>query len=148
MSIRRVECPECKAVLTSKNPAGFTVGQTLECPKCGTYFAVEASSPPPVAARPRPAAVVDDDDEEDDRPRKKVKVRAVVDDDEDEDDRPRKKKKKRASDDEGGGYKNSPVRFIVLGILVIVMLVLGFMLYQKRERERENGGFTTTDQRA
>lgn len=78
------------------------------------------------------------DDDYEDRPRKR---RRRNDDDEDDyDDRPLRKSQA------VGGYKTSPVRFVVLGILVVVMLVLAYMLYQKRERERadappNNAGF-------
>ncbi|MEO2088788.1 MAG: hypothetical protein ABGY75_04710 [Gemmataceae bacterium] len=88
--------------------------------------------------RPRKKPVVEvleDDEDDDDRPRKK---RRREDDDEDDDDRPRKKKKKRnAGRDEGGGYSNSPIRFVVLGVLVLVMVVLGVMLILKQLKERE-----------
>ena len=35
------------------------------------------------------------------------------------------------SDDEGGGYATSPIRFVILGVLVVTMLVLGYFLYRK-----------------
>jgi hypothetical protein len=59
------------------------------------------------------------------------------DDEDDYDDRPRKKKRRRTDDEETGWqkYKRSPVRFAVLGVLVVGMLVLAYFLYQKLERQ-------------
>jgi hypothetical protein len=155
VAILRAVCPGCGAGLKCTDPAGFTAGEALTCPKCDTSFKVKATA---VAARPvaaKPAArkpqVVDDD--EDDRPKKKaVKAAAADDDDDEDDDRPRKKrprdddedddrprkKKRKADRDEGGGYRNSPVRFIVLGILVTIMLVLAVLLYLKWQNEKQD----------
>ena len=110
MPLPRITCPECGAGL--KSATGFKVGQTVACPKCETDFEVE---------------------EPDDAPAKAKKpVRAAArDDDDDDDDRPRKKKKKRRDDEKS--YKNSPLRFVILGVLVVVMGVLGFLLLQKRK---------------
>ena len=106
MPIAKAVCPECGAKISS--PDGFAVGEEVECPKCETEFKVRTPKP----AKPQ---VIDDD--EDERPKKK-------------------KKKRRDDDDEGGGYKNSPVRFIVLGILILAMLVGGFFLVRKIMKER------------
>jgi phage FluMu protein Com len=138
MPILQVACPECGAKLSSR--AGFTAGQTIKCPKCEDVFALPAARrKPPVELeiddedeRPTPKkkkpAVVEDD--EDDEPRPLKKKKRVVDEDDDEDERPRKKKKGKKSDGEGD-YASSPLRFIILGVLVIVMLVLGYFLYRK-----------------
>ena len=152
MPILRAVCPECKAGMKSGSPAGFAEGQTIECPKCGTYFAVEeapAAKAPAAkpAAKPRPKDDDEDDrpakkkarrdDDEDDRPaKKKARRDDDEDEDDDEDDRPKKKKKGKKSKDEKS-YKSSPVRFIVLGVLVLIMLVGAFFLYQKWEKEKE-----------
>jgi hypothetical protein len=48
-----------------------------------------------------------------------------------------KKKKKRPSDDGERSYKSSPMRYAVLGVLVVVMVVLGVMLVQKNRKDRE-----------
>ncbi len=151
MPIMRAVCPECAAGMKNNSPAGFSVGQTIECPKCGTYFAVEAvppaakllpAKPAPakaVAAKPRPA-----DDADEDRPKTKAKARRDEDEDDDDeedddDDRPRKKSKKgKNSRDEKGSYKKSPVRFIILGGLVVIMLVGAFFLYQKIQKEKDD----------
>ncbi|MFM8273780.1 MAG: hypothetical protein ACKODX_15825 [Gemmata sp.] len=129
MPLLKLKCPECMAGL--KSATGFQVGQTVCCPKCETYFPVEAPEDEEGTGDPdetkvskaKPAA-----------PAKKTMKAAVVDDDEDE--KPKKKKKKRTPEaDEGGSYKNSPVRFIILGVLVLVMLGLGAALYLKKRNE-------------
>jgi len=120
MSVQQIICPECDAKLSSR--AGFTAGQKLRCPKCEAVFAVTAAN--------RESPVEMEMDEEDEpRPAKKKKPVVV---EEDEDERPRKKKKKgKKSEDDEGSYTNSPVRFIILGVLVVTMLVMGFFLYKK-----------------
>jgi hypothetical protein len=145
MPITHAVCPECGAGLKCSDPAGFEVGEKIDCPKCQTRFAVRAPARPREEEEDRPpkkkavkAAEVDDED--DDRPRKRKRPRDV--DEEEEEDRPRKKKKRRRDDDERSGYqkyRTSPVRFIILGVLVLVMLVLAFFLYQKWQREKETG---------
>jgi uncharacterized Zn finger protein (UPF0148 family) len=133
VSLTRTTCPSCGAAL--KSAAGFKPGQSVRCPKCSTAFAVEEpafeevedDAPPPPKAKPAPAraARARDDDEDDDRPRKKRRPR----DDDDDDDRPRKKKKA------AGGYKNSPLRYAILGVLLVVLGVMAFLLWQKKQRE-------------
>jgi hypothetical protein len=105
VTLNRVVCPECGAGL--KSPTGFAAGQTVCCPKCETYFTVgeSADGQKPVGA----AAAADDD----------------------EDDRPRKRQK----DDTGWSYKNSWLRYAVLGVLLCVLGVLGYMLYDKKMKE-------------
>lgn len=129
MAVMRIECPECGAGL--KSPTGFAAGQTVSCPKCETSFTVEAPA----------YEEVDDEAAPLKKPVKAVASR--VDDDDDDDEKPRKKKKKKSHDDDddedGGGksYKNSPLRFIVLGVLVLIMIGLGIALYVKKMGERE-----------
>lgn len=137
MAIEFATCPECRTKLRSTKPTGFVAGEALECPKCGTYFAAEAVTPAkPVAAKPR-VAVVNDDDEDEQPRKKKAKVRAIEEDDEEDlDEPPRKKSKKRDGDERS--YKSSPLRFIILGILVVIMLVLAVFLYLKWQREKED----------
>jgi uncharacterized Zn finger protein (UPF0148 family) len=129
----RITCPECGAGL--KSSAGFTVGKTITCPKCEADFVVEEpEEEKPVAerrtTRMKPAT-------------KKLKV-AVAEDEDDEDDeeeRPKKKKKKKkkraAEDDEEEewSYKNSWIRYAVLGVLLTVLAVLGYMLREKWKKE-------------
>lgn len=123
MSLARIVCPECGAGL--KSGSGFSVGETVNCPKCESAFTVEDP---------------DDDDRPAKKPARAVASRAA---DEDADDTPRKKKRRRDDDDEddgrgkNGSYKSSPLRYAILGVLVVVMLVLGVMLYQKKKKERE-----------
>ncbi len=135
MALLKIRCPECKAPL--KSSAGFTVGQTVCCPKCETHFAVEE----PAGETEEPGT----------SPKGKGKVatatrkplRATAGDDEDTDEGVKKpKKKKRVDDDEYDdeptrSYKNSPLRYVVLGVLVLTMLILGLLLYDKRKSERE-----------
>ncbi len=129
MALLKLKCPECNAGL--KSATGFTVGQTVCCPKCETYFAVEE----PI-----------EEEEEEEKPSKgkektapagKKPVKAAATDDEDEP-KPKKKKKKKAStdeDEESGSYKKSPIRFVILGVLLLVMIVLGVMLFLKKRNE-------------
>lgn len=102
MSLAKVPCPECGASI--KAAEGFEVGEEVTCPKCDTAFAV-----------PKP------------------KAKAAVAEEEDEPaEKPKKKKKKVASADEPRSYKNSPLRYAILGALVLVMIVLGVMLALKK----------------
>jgi uncharacterized Zn finger protein (UPF0148 family) len=124
--IQKVTCPECGAVLKTKSPRGFKVDDSLECPKCQTYFAVEEPNPGP-NDRPKPV--------------KKAVAAVIADDDDDDDDRPRKKRKKRARDDEETSgyvkYRRSPLRFIILGVLVAVMIVMAVLLWFKWENQKK-----------
>lgn len=147
MDIPQVACPECGAKLSSK--AGFTAGQRIRCPKCQSVFAVPAAKRKPVVLeeadeddepRPKkrkPVVQEEDDDEHEPRPVKKKTKKQRDDDDEYEDERPRKKKKKGRQE---GSYATSPLRFVILGVLVVVMLVLGYFLYQKWEKEKQDAG--------
>ena len=141
MPIAKATCPECGAKLSSAD--GFDIGEEVECPKCERSFKVRAPklAPAPVKVAPKavkPQVIDDEDDEEEEeekpRPKSKksmAKRRRDEDDDEDyEDERPRSKKKK------AGGYKNSPIRFVVLGVLVIIMAVMGYFLVRKIMAER------------
>jgi Zn-finger nucleic acid-binding protein len=137
--LQRIRCPECGAGL--KSSAGFTVGKTITCPKCESDFVVEEpEEEKPVAerrtTRMKPAT-------------KKLKV-AVAEDEEDEDredeDRPKKAKKKKKKkrpaadeDEEEWSYKNSWIRYAVLGVLLLVLAVLSYMLYEKRKKEANAG---------
>ena len=120
MSIPKVTCPECGAGLRSKS--GFTAGESVECPKCEAAFTVEEPEEPKPRKPARAAVVVDDDDDDDDRPRKKRRRR----DDDDDDDAPKR------------SYKNSPIRFIILGVLIVIMLVLAYFLYVKKDKEAKD----------
>ena len=140
MALLKTRCPECNAGL--KSPTGFAVGQTVCCPKCETYFAVEEPDEDAADAAPKKASAATRGQAKD-APAAKKTLKATVADDEDEDeDAPKKKKKKKRpsydEDEEGTrSYKTSPLRFVVLGVLVVVMLVLGYFLYDKRKKEKE-----------
>lgn len=137
MALTRVVCPSCQAGL--KSAAGFRPGQKLRCPKCQNSFEVPDEEPeetPVESPKKKPvAAVIDDDEEERPKAKKPKKVAVVEEDDDDEEeeekDRPRKKKKKKKK----GGYKNSPIRFVILGVLLVVLGVMGCLLYQKKQNE-------------
>ena len=128
MAIMRITCPECGAGL--KSPDGFTVGQEVECPKCSTEFEVEK----PVAAKTTALAPSQT------KALSKKTTRLSARDEDDEDDKPKKKKKKKktADDEEEWSYKNSWIRYAVLGVLLVVLAVLGYMLYLKKKKEKEN----------
>jgi hypothetical protein len=141
VSLTRTTCPECGAGL--KSAAGFNPGQAVRCPKCSTAFTVPApdfeevggDDPAPRKGPPARAAR----DEDDDRPRRRrPRDDEDEDDDDDDDDRPRRKGKKK------GGYKNSPLRYAVLGALLVILGVLAFLLYQKKMREREDAAAAHT----
>jgi uncharacterized Zn finger protein (UPF0148 family) len=93
----------------------------VNCPKCETTFAVEA---PEDEGEDEPAAV------------RSKPARATAADD--EDDRPRKKKKKKRCDDEGRSYKNSPLRLVVIGVLLVVLVGLAYLLHKKWQREAQD----------
>lgn len=140
MPIAKATCPECGAKLSS--PDGFDIGEEVECPKCERSFKVRAPKPAPAPVKPAPKAAKpqgvdegEDDEEEVEKPRPRSKKsssksRRDEDDEDYEDERPRSKKKK------AGGYKNSPIRFVVLGALVVIMAVMGYFLVRKIMAER------------
>ncbi len=147
MPIAKATCPECGAKLSS--PDGFEIGEEVECPKCDTEFKVRAPKPAASPAKPVKPKVVDDDEDERPKPKAKKPVKRKPvddededdDDDEDEDERPKKKKKgsRRGGGDEKS-YKSSPLRFIILGVLVLIMLVGGFFLVKKILADRAAAG--------
>lgn len=122
MTIPRTSCPECNAGLKCTDPAGFAPGEPLECPKCGATLAIEGAAAGPVAARPatRPRLIEDDEDEADDRPRRRTA-------------------KKPAS----AGYV--VMRVAVLGVLLVILCVLGYLLYQKHFANAGAGGSDDDD---
>jgi len=131
MPLTRVVCPSCQAGL--KSAAGFKPRQKLRCPKCQGIVTV-----------PAPVVEVLDDEMEDKAPPppkpsakssiKKIPVAAnLEDDDEEQEDRPVRKKKKK----KGGSYKSSPIRFVILGVLFVVLGVMGYMLFLKKATDKE-----------
>ncbi|MBP3960508.1 hypothetical protein J8F10_35230 [Gemmata sp. G18] len=140
MGLLKIKCPECNAGL--KSAAGFTVGQTVCCPKCETYFAVEEPEAKFEEVITKPATGKSAGT----TAGKKAVRAAAVDDDDEEDEKPRKKKRKRDDDDDEEGehsYKNSPIRFVILGVLIVVMLVLAYFLYDKKRKENKDSEVTT-----
>ena len=109
----------------------------------------EDDTPPPPKAKSKAAVVIDDeDDEEVVRPKKRARVE-VDDDDEEDEDRPVRKKKSKSGknkgkrrgggDDEKKSYKNSPIRFVILGLLLVVLAVMVYFLYIKKSDEGKSG---------
>lgn len=141
MPMNRLPCPECKAVL--KSSSGFSVGQSVCCPKCETYFVVEEEAEDEVTEETNKLKKKTQPGKATTAGKKPVKASSYSDDEDDEEyERPKKKKKKKRRDDdddedEGGSYKNSPLRFAILGLLVIVMLVLAYFLYDKWKKGKE-----------
>ena len=78
----------------------------------------------------------------DDKPRT-AREQQPVDDDEEPEERPRKRKKKR--EPEKGTYQklkgNVWVRVVTLTVLLSIMAVLGYMLYQKIQRDNDARDF-------
>jgi hypothetical protein len=160
--INRVVCPECGAGL--KSAAGFKVGQTIACPKCETYFQVPAAEEdePPSAARTTPlsktkslkpgakptarTAPLETEKQKTGKTTKVLAAKAKGDEDDEDEDRPKKKKKgkKKRRDDEEDGFKYSKswIRVAVLGVLLIVLGVLSYMLYAKKQKEKEDNKTT------
>jgi DNA-directed RNA polymerase subunit M/transcription elongation factor TFIIS len=122
----RITCPECGAGLRSPGD-GFAVGQVVQCPKCESQFEVEQ----PVAARTTALS-----------PAKtralSKKTGRLSPDDEDEPPRKKKKKKKQAGDEDDWSYKNSWIRYAVLGALLVILAVLAYFLYLKKKKERDD----------
>lgn len=114
MAILKVVCPGCAKILKASDPDGFAPDAKIKCPHCQQRFTANEGK-----VVSHKAQVADDSDEdEEDEPREK---------------KPKKKKKRQKSG--GGSYKTSPVRFAILGVLVIVLGILGYMLYLKRTAE-------------
>jgi len=148
MLLHQITCPKCGASLTSKT--GVPEGRQLNCPKCQSRFTAEA---PPVEAE----VVEDEVDEAPRQPKKRpsterrtrdakprtARGKQPVEDDEEPEERPRRRKKKR--EPEKGTYQklkgNVWVRVVTLTVLLSIMAVLGYMLYQKIQRDNEARDF-------
>lgn len=130
MPLNRIACPECGAGL--KSASGFDPGDTVSCPKCETDFVVPEPEPDEVPKKGKAAG--------------KKPVRAAASD---EDERPKKKKKKKAGDEDEDewSYKNSWIRYAILGVLLVVLAVLGYMLYKKRQADAQAAAFPAAGER-
>ncbi|VTT97047.1 unnamed protein product [Gemmataceae bacterium] len=96
----------------------------LTCPGCGAGLKSAAGfKPGATVSCPKCSAEFEAEEPE---------VEAEV---EEEEEKPRKKKKKKKAEKEWS-YRNSWIRYAILGVLVAVMCVLGYMLYLKNEREK------------
>ena len=160
MASTRTICTECKSVVTLPEPAEvgdvvacpkceayFTVPKTKIVPTPGAAKPAPAKPAAAVVAKPKPKVVVEAeavDDEDFVPPPPKKKPVVVVEDDEDEEEeeeeKPKKKKKrpegggskkKKKKKDDEGSFRNSPLRYAILGVLVLVMLVGAYFLYKK-----------------
>ena len=129
MPIMRIVCPECGAGLRSPGQ-GFTAGEVVQCPKCETQFEVEQ----PVAAKTTALSPAKTRNLS-----KKTTKLSARDDDEDDAPRPKKKKKKKRDDEEEEwSYKNSWIRYAVLGVLLVILAVLAYFLYVKKKKEKDD----------
>lgn len=159
MLVHEITCPKCRSSMKSK--AGIEAGKLIGCPKCQHKFKVAApvdeadivedfetedppprkKAPPPPKARANPVRRDDDDDERPSKSKKAARRRDDDDDDEEDAPRPRKKRKRARDDEEMSAYgklkSNVLVRVITLGVLLTILAVLGYMLYEKRMAEKE-----------
>ncbi|QJW95721.1 hypothetical protein [Frigoriglobus tundricola] len=144
MTLLKTRCPECNAPL--KSAAGFTVGQTICCPKCETYFTV--ADPEAAGEGEEPEKTSGSKGKGATATRKPLRASAE-DDEDDEYEKPKKKKKRRVDDDEDDeptrSYKNSPLRYAILGVLIVTMLVLGYFYVQKVRKQREEDSANASD---
>lgn len=162
MRVHEINCPKCRAGLKSK--AGVPVGQSLSCPKCKNQFIVEEPEeadilddtqvievederPPrkkglPAPPRKKAASREDKPTEEIQLPKTKKSVKAQRDDEEDR--KPNKKKKKKRQEDDGEENlflrlkHNIFVRIITMVILLGILAVAAYLLYEKRKAEAQD----------
>ncbi len=156
MASTRTICTECKSVVTLPEPA--EVGDVVPCPKCEAYFTVPRTKivPMPGAAKPavakplvavpvkaKPKVVVEEDDLP--PPPKKKPVVVVEDEDEDDDEeeeeeKPKKKKKrpeggprkkKRRKKQEEKSFKDSPIRYAILGVLILILIGVAWWRFKQ-----------------
>lgn len=118
MVLNHLTCPECNAGIESSS--GYTPGQVVRCPKCETEFTVEDGGSAAAGGSAQPVA------------------RRVGESD---DYQPSARRASASS-----SYKNSWVRYAVLGVLLAVLGVLGFMLYQKRMNEGKDSASGNGDE--
>lgn len=166
MRVHDINCPKCRAGLKSK--AGVPVGQSLSCPKCKNKFVVEEpddadvlddtqvievedvrpprKKEPPAPPRKKASSQEDEPTEEIQLPKTKKVVKAQRDDDEDEEEerKPKKKKKKKRQDDDQEESlflrlkHNIFVRIITMVILLGILAVAAYLLYEKRKAEAQD----------
>ena len=144
-----IACPECQEEFVVK--AGKNSSLPPRKPVRAASVAVDDDddvAPSKPKAKSKPAVVIDDeDDEEVVRPKKRARVE--VDDDDEDEDRPVRVKKSKSGknkgkrrgggDDEKKSYKNSPIRFVILGLLLVVLAVMVYFLYIKKSDEGKSG---------
>jgi hypothetical protein len=141
-------CPKCKHKFQVEAPEEADVVDETEIMEVDDFTVDEEEAPPkkkgpPPASAKKPGRKPKDDDTmvddalDDEKPKKKARAR------DDEDEEPKKKKKKRRVDDdeELSAYAklkgNIFVRVITMVVLLGILAVLGYLLYQKKMAERE-----------
>ena len=97
MAPLRLNCPECDAPLTVRDPEALA-GKRVKCPKCGTAVRVpepEDEDEAPKARGPAKAAARRRDDEDEERPARRTRA-----DEDEEEERPAARRKRAAEDEE------------------------------------------------
>ena len=122
MALVRTTCPECSAGL--KSESGFITGETVCCPNCETFFTVGGVT---ASGTKQPARTRANDAGEEDYLPKRTNQKKFEDEDDDG-----------ANGNSRRSYKNSPLRFAILGMLIVTMLVMGYFLYEKKMNERRD----------
>ncbi len=123
MPLNRVVCPSCETVL--KSAVGFNAGQPVHCPHCESNFAAEK---PELENKPRAGV------------KKSPRVIVVEGDGMDAEAEPSrnrdgtKKRKTKSS----RPYRSSPLRFVMIALLLSVLGLLSYKLYLKWQREKDS----------
>ena len=144
---KSLACPKCRHKFTVQVPDDADVIEDAEVVDDDRPPRRKKGPPPPPAARRRSPARDEDDDEDEDedepRPkkRKSAEGRKRPRDDDDEDERPRKKERRRDDEEELSLYRrlrnNIAVRIITWIVLLTILAVSAYLLYQKRLAEAE-----------
>jgi len=143
---KSLACPKCRHKFTVQVPDDADVIEDAEVVDDDRPPRRKKGPPPPPAARRRsPARDEDDEDEDEDEPRpkkrKSAEGRKRPRDDDDEDERPRKKERRRDDEEELSLYRrlrnNIAVRIITWIVLLTILAVSAYLLYQKRLAEAE-----------
>ena len=108
MTLRRVACPECGAGL--KSPAGFELGEVIDCPKCATTFTVAEPANEETRKAPKKSISLDEADS-----KKRIP----------------KRRPKKTSTWRYAGIGGLVVTMLVLGVMLIL---------KQREEAKANGG--------
>ena len=142
---KSLACPKCRHKFTVQVPDDADVIDDADVVDDDRPSPRKKGPPPPPAARRRSTARDDDDEDDDDEPRpkkRKPEGRRRPRDDDEEDERPRKKKRRREEDaEELSLYRrlrnNMAVRIITWVVLLTILAVSAYLLYEKRKAEAE-----------